>query len=172
MAGVTIQTLRSVVGEKSPVARVMPNTPCRIGKGVCAVCFDKVSQEKRKFITTILSACGNVVETEERLFDAVTSVSGSGPAYVYMFLDGMIKGGINGGLTYETSKKLAVATLVGTALLADGTDESLESLTEKVCSKGGTTIEAVKLFREKGLEEILQEGIEACRKRSEALSKK
>lgn len=172
MAGVRIETIRSFVGNSSPIARVMPNTPCRIGKGVCAVCFDQVAESDKDFVIKMLSSCGDVVQAEEKYFDAVTSVIGSGPAYVYMFLDGMIKGGMNGGLDYDSSKKLAIATLIGTAHLAGQSNESLEDLTEKVCSKGGTTIEAVKIFREKGLETIVQEGIEACRKRSEELSNK
>lgn len=172
MAGTTIQTLRSAINISNiSIARVMPNTPCKIGKGVCALCCDNIPEEKQEFIIKILSSCGEVLPIQEELFDTVTSVSGSGPAYVYMFMDGMIKGGMNGGLSYEESKKLTVNTLIGTALLASNSSEPLDELTEKVCSKGGTTIEAVKVFREKGLIELLQEGIAACRKRSEELSK-
>ncbi len=171
MAGVNLNSIREKLDAKCGIARVMPNTPCKIGKGVCAVVFDKLCDENERFILGLLGCCGEVVSVDEKMFDAVTSVSGSGPAYVYMFIDGMIKGGMNGGLTYEQSKKLAIQTVIGSAMLADASDEKAEALTEKVCSKGGTTIEAVKIYREKGLEELIQEGIEACRKRSEEMGK-
>lgn len=171
MAGVKIDNLRSKINYPCAVARVMPNTPCRIGKGVCAVCFRYVSEEKQLFVEKILSTCGKVVPLEEKYFDAVTSVSGSGPAYVYMFIDGMIKGGIDGGLTYEQSKTLAVNTVIGTAYLAENSEEDMDALTEKVCSKGGTTIEAVNIYRQDGLEDLIRKGIAACKKRSEELGK-
>lgn len=171
MAGVKIGTIRKKLRTDCGIARVMPNTPCKIGKGVCAVVTDKASEENKSFVFGLLGCCGEVVPVEESLFDTVTSVSGSGPAYVYMFIDGMIKGGMNGGLTYEQSKKLAIQTVIGSAMLAESSEEKADSLTEKVCSKGGTTIEAVKIYREKGLEDLIQEGMEACRKRSEEMSK-
>ena len=171
MAGIKTSTLSAKLGKTIGIARVMPNTPCQIGKGVCAVVYKNLNEEKQSFVKQLLSCCGEVVDVEEQYFDAVTSVSGSGPAYVYMFIDGMIKGGIDGGLSYEQSKKLAVNTVIGAALLSLSSDDLPEILTEKVCSKGGTTIEAVKVYREKGLETLIREGISACRKRSEEMSK-
>ena len=171
MAGIKTDTIQAKAGNSFGIARVMPNTPCQIGKGVCAVVYKNVSEDKKSFIKQLLGCCGEVVDVEEDLFDAVTSVSGSGPAYVYMFIDGMIKGGMDGGLSYNQSKKLAINTVVGAALLASASDELPEALTEKVCSKGGTTIEAVKIYREKGLETLIREGIAACKKRSEEMSR-
>ena len=149
----------------------MPNTPCMIGSGTCALCFENYETDEKEFVKELFSTCGAVLEIDEKLFDAVTSVSGSGPAYIYMFLNGMIQGGINGGLSESESKFLAINTMIGAAMLADQSDENLGVLTEKVCSKGGTTIEAVKIYRENHLEDLIVEGIKACRKRSEELSK-
>ena len=88
-----------------------------------------------------------------------------------MFIDAKINGGTDGGLTYEHSKTLTIQTLIGTALLALNSNESMTELTEKVCSKGGTTIEAVNVYRQKGLDALIREGIAACKKRSEEMGK-
>lgn len=172
MAGVRIATLRNVLGSRTGIARVMPNTPARVGKGMSAVCFDGVTAEQRIFILGILDACGKVLEIAEEKFDAVTSISGSGPAYVYLFAAGLVQGGVAGGLTAEESRTLALQTIEGAAALAAVTPVPLETLTERVCSKGGTTIEAVDLFKARGLEEIIQDGVTACREKSKLLSEK
>ncbi len=171
MAGVKIDTLRRALNYPCPIVRVMPNMPCKIGKGVCGVKFSEVDPVVQTKVNDWLSSCGGIVPIEENCFDAVTSVSGSGPAYIYMFIDGLIKGGMEGGLTYDQSKKLAIETMIGTAESYRNSTEPLSELVEKVCSKGGTTIEAVNIYREKDLEGIIVEGINACRKRSEELSK-
>ena len=150
----------------------MPNTPCSVGKGASAVCFDGVSAEHTTFIENILSAMGVYIRTAESNFDAVTSISGSGPAYVYMFINALTKAGIEGGLSPEDSKKLALMTVEGSAAYAAAADYDLDTLTDRVCSKGGTTIEAVEVFREKDLFGIVSAAVKACRDKSELLSKK
>ena len=171
MAGLSTNTIQKKLASRVPITRVMPNTPCKVGYGTCAICFDNVTKEAETFVSDLFSPCGKVFRIEEKYFDAVTSVSGSGPAYVYMFLQGMIQGGINGGLTDTQSKELAINTMIGAAKLAEVSNESLDVLVERVCSKGGTTIEAVNTYRENNLTEIIAKGIDACRKRSEELSK-
>ena len=171
MAGVKISTLRASLNYPCPIVRIMPNTPCKFGKGVCGVhCFN-MSKDAENTVFDWLSACGGIVPIEEEYFDAVTSVSGSGPAYVYMFIEGMIRGGMEGGLTFEQSKKLTLETLIGSVEMVKHSEEPLPELIEKVCSKGGTTIEAVNLYRQNDLEETIIAGINACRKRSEELSR-
>lgn len=172
MAGVKIKTIREQLGTVGGIVRVMPNTPCALGKGVCGIAFDNVDDKEKEFVTDLLSSCGGVVRLQESNFDAVTSVSGSGPAYVYMFAEGMINGGMNGGLTYGQSKALALDTIIGAAELAKRSEEPLSVLVDRVCSKGGTTIEAVEVYRNKGLVELVSEGVEACRKKSVLLSEK
>lgn len=169
MAGVCVDTLRHYIGDK-PIVRVMPNTPCALGKGVCALYFDKVPADERSLIESWFASCGDTVIISEDKFDAVTGVSGSGPAYVYMFAQGMIEGGMRGGLTYEDSKKLALNTLIGAAELAKNSADELDVLIDKVCSKGGTTIEAVNSYRENDLTGIIADGIDACRNKSKILS--
>ncbi len=172
MAGVKLSTMQKKLNADIGLVRVMPNTPCKIGKGFCAMRFEGISDRDKKFISDIFSACGDTLEIEEDQFDAVTSISGSGPAYVYMFINGMIMGGMEGGLSYDDAKTMAVSTLSGAAELARASSESMDKLVDMVCSKGGTTIEAVTIFREEGLEDIIAHGIKACRLRSKELSEK
>ena len=112
MAGVNVKTLKESLGA-SKVCRIMPNTPCMIGHGMSALCFDGCDEAARDFALGVFSSMGEVVELDEKKFDAVTSVSGSGPAYVYMFIDGMIKGGMNGGLTFGEAKTVTRVETIG-----------------------------------------------------------
>lgn len=173
MAGIKIATLRKALGGTVGIVRVMPNMPCVTGKGMTALCFDNVGENMKAFVTAVFNACGKTIEITEDKFDAVTSISGSGPAYVYMFAEGLIKGGIEGGLTPEESRILALQTIEGAAALAAvQSDTGLGTLVDRVCSKGGTTIEAVTVFRERGLTDILKDGVKACREKSKLLSEK
>ncbi len=169
MAGVTVATLKSELGAKK-ICRVMPNTPCMIGSGMSALCFSGYEEEEKDFPLSVFSALGEIIELEEKKFDAVTSVSGSGPAYAYMFAQGMIKGGMNGGLSFEEAKKLTLATLIGGACMIAQSDKPIDDLIDAVCSKGGTTIQAVSYYRTADLEEIISEGVDRCRARSVEMS--
>ncbi len=166
MAGISIGKLAAALGERN-YARIMPNTPALVGEGMSAVTFSK--GYRSQFVIDIFSSVGSVVELDESLFDAVTSVSGSGPAYVYMFIKAMTQGGVDGGLDAATAKTLAVKTVIGAAKLAGASPRPLDELIDAVCSKGGTTIEAVRSFREDGLEDIVRKGMAKCKKRSEEL---
>ena len=170
MAGIKINSLKGNLNYPCKIARIMPNTPCKIGYGISALCFDGYTDDEKEFVKNIFSTCGEIVELEESYFDTVTSISGSGPAYVYMFINAMIKGGIKGGLSFENAKKLTIATMIGASKLCEQSTEDLEVLIDKVCSKGGTTIQAVNSFNNNNLTGIIIEGIDACRKRSEELS--
>ncbi len=172
MAGVKINTLRKYLGNDVGVCRVMPNTPCTIGKGVMAICYDNCSEDTQNLINAIFDTCGKLVFVTEDKFDAVTSISGSGPAYVYLFADAMVQAGIKGGLSLEESKSLALATIEGSALYASNAEYDLTTLVERVCSKGGTTIEAITTFKDNKFEEIVIKGIDACREKSKILSEK
>ncbi len=167
MAGIKLEKIMAKINAENYV-RVMPNTPALIGKGISALTF---SNEVDDFSTKIFSSVGEIVILEESQFDAVTSVSGSGPAYIYMFLKGMIQGGVEGGLDFETSKKLAIQTMIGASEMFKSSDKNIDDLITAVCSKGGTTIQAVNHYTENNLVEIIAKGIEKCKIRSEELSK-
>lgn len=171
MAGVKINSIRTKLNNPNcAITRAMPNTPCKIGKGFCGLCFDNVSNSHQAFINQLFNACGEVAVFTEDKFDAITSITGSGPAYVYMFINGMINGGMNGGLTYTEAKKMAISTLIGASKLANSSEKSMENLIDSVCSEGGTTIEAINHYRENNLETIISKGIDKCRERSKYLS--
>ena len=103
--------------------------------------------------------------------DAVTAISGSGPAYVYYFIQSMIKAGIKNGLTEEQSKELTLQTFVGAVEMVKHSNDDLDTMIDRVCSKGGTTIQAIDTFRYYELEDKIIEGIDKCKLRSEELSK-
>lgn len=169
MAGITIQTIEKAFKE-SQIVRTMPNTPCSIGQGMTAITNNKVDSQAQEFIQCIFNSVGKSIIVDENFFDAVTSISGSGPAYVYYFMDSMIKAGCDGGLSYEVAKELVSQTIIGAQGLASESYD-LNGLIEKVCSKGGTTIQAIQHFKNNHLDTIVKDGIELCRKRSEELSK-
>ncbi len=172
MAGVKTATLSKLLPEGTAICRIMPNTPAFVGEGASGVTFVNVCDTDKALICNILKSMGKYVEISEDKFDAVTSVSGSGPAYVYMFAAALTKAGIEGGLSPEESKLLALQTIEGSAAYAKTAPFDLETLTERVCSKGGTTIEAVNVFKKENLDGIVSDAVRACRNRSAELSEK
>lgn len=170
MAGISCHTISKACNCKE-VIRIMPNTPCAIGEGVSAITDLNADSESLNFVVNIFNTISKTVLIKEDYFDAVTSVSGSGPAYVYYFIKAMIDGGVKGGLSFEQSKDLAIGTVIGASKMVERSSDDLDTLIEKVCSKGGTTIQAIDTFRENNVAENIIKGIDNCRRRSEELSK-
>ncbi|SNZ10153.1 pyrroline-5-carboxylate reductase [Persephonella hydrogeniphila] len=168
IAGISIQKIKEVI--KSIVIRVMPNTPALIGEGAIAVSFEDIDPIKREEIFHLLKSLGSVVEVDESLMDTVTGLSGSGPAYVFMFIEGLIQGGIKGGLSYKQASELAVQTVLGAAKLVKETGEHPSVLRDKVSSPAGTTIYALHKLEEKGLKDAVISAVEEATKRSKKLS--
>lgn len=170
MAGVKKDKIKNILGDVF-VARCMPNTPCSIGYGAVGIDLSDFDNDNdKKFIDNLFSSFAQVEQVDENLLGAVTGVSGSGPAYFYLFLKGVVDAGVSKGLSYENALNLAVNTMIGAGeMVKANTDKSLDQLISAVCSKGGTTIEAVKVFEENGLNEITKNAIYACIKRSEEL---
>jgi pyrroline-5-carboxylate reductase len=151
--------------------RAMPNTPALIGKGITGLFADvEVNQSDRALAETICNAVGQAVwVSEEKLMDVVTAVSGSGPAYVFAFLEAMQSAGEKLGLDTDTARKLAYATLEGATQLAHNSDERASLLRERVTSKGGTTAAALDVMQQKGWHEILEKAIHAASERGKAM---
>ena len=151
--------------------RAMPNTPALIGKGITGLFADAaVDQSDRALAETICNAVGQAVwVSEEKLMDAVTAVSGSGPAYVFAFLEAMQSAGEKLGLDTATARKLAYATLEGATQLAHNSDEHAGVLRERVTSKGGTTAAALDVMKQQGWHEILEKAIDAASQRGKAM---
>jgi pyrroline-5-carboxylate reductase len=173
-AGKTLASFAAVLGEDAAVVRAMPNTPAAIGKGV-SVCVPSptVTEAQRALCTTLLEAAGAVAWIDnERLMDAVTALSGSGPAYVFYLIECMAAAGQAAGLPAELAEMLARQTVTGAGALveASGTD-SPASLRRNVTSPNGTTEAALNvLMGENGLAPLIRHAIEAAARRSKELS--
>ena len=151
--------------------RAMPNTPALIGKGITGLFADvSVSQDSRILAQTICQAVGQTVwVSDEKLMDVVTAVSGSGPAYVFAFLEALQASGEKLGLDTDTARKLAYATLEGAAQLALNSSESASILRERVTSKGGTTAAALQVLQEQHWQAILEKAIAAADQRGKMM---
>jgi len=155
------------------IVRCMPNTPALVGAGVTGLAAPSaLSSENRVRATTLLSAVGQTVWVkDDAAIDAVTALSGSGPAYVFLFLEALIQGGEALGLTSDQAKELAMATLAGATKLAANSPETPSTLRERVTSKGGTTAAALSVFQESHFVEIVTRAMHAADRRAAELSK-
>jgi len=169
-AGVRIQTLEAALPDGVAVVRAMPNTPALVGAGAAAIAGGSAaSSADLDWAESILAAVGVVVRVEESLLDAVTGVSGSGPAYVFLFVEALIEAGERAGLPHDVSAALAVQTLVGASrLLAQSTDSPAD-LRAAVTSPGGTTAAALRVLESAGWTRELVEAVEAATARSREL---
>lgn len=170
-AGVTLATLESLVPEGVAVVRVMPNTPALVGEGMSvmspgATCTDAQLAEAE----SLLSACGRVVTLPEKQMDAVTAVSGSGPAYVFLVAEALIEGGVHLGLPRDVATELAVQTLLGSATMLRETSTHPALLREQVTSPGGTTAAALAQLEDHKLRAAFVAATAAARDRSVQLA--
>jgi pyrroline-5-carboxylate reductase len=171
-AGKTLVYYAKYLGE-APIVRAMPNTPAIIGKGISALIANgKVTASQKQLAESLLGAAGETVWLDnESQMDAVTALSGSGPAYVFLFLEALIEAGKAQGLPEEMAKKLAYATVRGSVKLAKKSENSLEQLRKNVTSPGGTTEAALNvLMKGDALKELVDEAVAAAVKRSRELA--
>ena len=172
LAGITTTRLETGLGGKSRVVRAMPNTPALAGQGAAALCPGKyIDQENRRVAQHLFETVGIALWVEEGQMDAVTGLSGSGPAFVYTFIEAMTAGGVQEGLRLDVAHALAVQTVAGAALLVQTTGEHPALLREKVCSPAGTTISAIRVLEERGLRAMMMEAVGAATARSRELGK-
>jgi pyrroline-5-carboxylate reductase len=165
MAGVTIKTIEGAV-EHARVVRIMPNLPCSIGYGAAGIALGNgVSVEDATLARKLFSAIGIAVDIEESLMDAVTAVSGSGPAYLFMLAEAMIEGGVDAGLTREVATSLVQQTMLGASALLDRDVRSAGELREAVTSKGGTTAAALECMNTNGVPKAIRDAVIAARDR-------
>ena len=170
-AGKTTEFISEIVGPDISIIRVMPNTPTLIGLGMAAISLGKsVNPEQAKFISEFLATCGKVISVEENLQDAVTALSGSGPAYFFVFIEEMIKSGISLGLSSDQATTLAIQTMVGSAAMLEQSGKNATTLRENVTSPNGTTAAALKVFSEANLGDIVAKAMTAARDRSQELA--
>jgi pyrroline-5-carboxylate reductase len=171
-AGVTIKQIEQGIGEQQRIIRVMPNTPALVLAGASAISGNaQTSREDMELCRKIFSAIGTCAEVAENLLDAVTGLSGSGPGYVFTFLEAMIDGGVLAGIPRPLAEELALQTLYGSAKLAIESGEPAAVLKGRVTSPGGTTIAGLHVLEQNSLRGTVMAAIKAATERSQELGK-
>jgi pyrroline-5-carboxylate reductase len=169
-AGVTIDALRDAAGPEVAVVRAMPNTPALVGAGAAAIAgAPGTTEEDLAWAESILGAVGTVVRVPEHLLDAVTGLSGSGPAYVFLVAEALIDAGVLAGLPRPTAEALVRQTLLGSARLLTETHEAPAALRAAVTSPGGTTAAGLQELERHGVRAAFLEAVEAAARRSREL---
>ncbi|MCT4605776.1 MAG: pyrroline-5-carboxylate reductase [Marinisporobacter sp.] len=171
-AGKAIEGTEEMFGKKRKIVRVMPNTPALVREGMSAVCANEmVTKEELKEIVDIFESFGKAEVVDEKLMDVVTAVSGSSPAYVYMFIEAMADAAVLDGMSREKAYKFAAQAVLGSAKMVLETGMHPGALKDMVCSPGGTTIEAVAVLEKKGLRDGVISAMRACTEKSIQLAK-
>ena len=169
-AGVTLATLQANLGSAVAAVRAMPNTPALVGAGVAAIAPGATAAEADlDWAEQVLGAVGDVVRTTEQQLDAVTGLSGSGPAYVFLVAEALIEAGVLAGLPRDTSARLAVGTLLGSAKLLAETGDRPEVLRAGVTSPGGTTAAGLRALEQAGVRAAFLDAVMAATERSREL---
>lgn len=171
-AGVTLDTLATVLGHDRKIIRAMPNTPALVNAGMTSITPNSlVTPEDISDAINIFRTFGQAEVVSEALINAVVGVSGSAPAYVFMFIEAMADAAVLGGMPRQQAYRFAAQTLIGSAKMVMETGTHPGELKDKVCSPGGTTIEAVRVLEEKGFRSAVIEAMVKCMAKSEQLSK-
>jgi len=170
-AGITLARLCEGL-KTNRVVRVMPNTPALVGKGASAYALGlAATAADGQLVGQLLGAVGQALQVDEKLLDAVTGLSGSGPAFVYVMIEALADGGVRMGLPRDISMALAAQTVRGAAEMVISTGEHPAALKDKVASPGGTTIAGLAALEERGLRSALIAAVEAATRRSQELGK-
>ena len=171
-AGVTVEAIEQALPDHVRLIRVMPNTPCLVGKGACGVTAGThATQEDVDLVCKLLGTVGVVEQVSEPLLDVVTGVSGSGPAYVFQMIEALSDGGVRMGLPRDTATRLAAQTLAGAAEMVLQTGTHPGALKDAVTSPGGTTIAAIHELERAGLRAALMNAVEAATLKSQELGR-
>jgi pyrroline-5-carboxylate reductase len=171
-AGVTLQRLAAGLPNAQRIIRVMPNTPCLIGRGASAYSLGShATPDDGRLVANLLSSVGAALEVPESLLDAVTGLSGSGPAFVYSMIEALTDGGAAAGLPLELAAELATRTVAGAAEMVLQTGESPAVLRDRVTSPGGTTQAGLGVLTERGFAEAVVDAVAAATRRSAELGR-
>jgi len=171
-AGKSLESTERSFGRDIKVVRVMPNTPALVGEGMSSISPNGlISEEELTGVVEIFESFGRTEVVDEKLMDVVTSVSGSAPAYVYMFIEAMADGAVLDGMPRDKAYKMAAQTVLGAAKMVVETGIHPGQLKDEVCSPGGTTIEAVATLEEKGLRNAVITAMRRCTEKSKEMSR-
>lgn len=169
MAGVSRKTLIEALGAQFSIIRVMPNLPLTVGKGTVAIATDSIPEENLALAESLFAPVGTTVRVQESLMDAVTGLSGSAPAYVFEFIEGLVRGGVRMGLSRTVAMQLTLATIEGSVEMVKKTNHGPGELCAMVCSPAGTTIAGIQALEDGGFKGTLMHAVEAATKRSKEL---
>jgi len=171
-AGISLEFLEGLLPDGTPVVRVMPNTPCLIGEGASAYTpGSSVNTEQEELIKSILECTGLAVRVPENLMNAVTGLSGSGPAYVFLVIEALVDGAVRAGLPRDVAASLAVQTLIGAAGMVRDTGKHPAVLKDMVTTPGGTTIAGLHVLEKAGVRAALMDAVMAAAERAGELGK-
>lgn len=166
-AGVDMKRMENILGADAKIIRIMPNTPAQVGEAVISMSRNaNVDDEDFKAAEKVLSATGKTIETDEEMIHCVIGVSGSSPAYTYMYIQALAEAACDNGMEKEQARLFAAQAVLGAAKMVLETEESLEQLRINVCSPGGATIEAVNKLFENDFMQKTKEGFQAAVDRS------
>jgi pyrroline-5-carboxylate reductase len=169
-AGITVHSLEKGLPDDTRVVRVMPNTPAMVQAGAAALCKGTAARPgDLDMVRQILETVGKAVVVPESLMDAVTGLSGSGPAYVFTFIEGLIEAGVREGLPRTVAQELVVQTVLGAALMCQNTGKHPAELTTMVTSPGGTTVAGLHILERGALRGIILDAVRAATERSREL---
>lgn len=170
--GISVDTLKSWLGFDAKVIRTMPNTPSMVGEGMTAVYAPApVTTEELNDVLDLLSSFGKAAVIAEKQMDAAVAVSGSSPAYVFMFIEALADGAVAGGIPRELAYQFAAQAVLGSAKMLLETGKHPGELKDMVCSPGGTTIEAVKALEQGGFRATILDAMQKCIEKSKKMGK-
>lgn len=170
-AGISISVIENALGEDKKVVRTMPNTPAQVLSGMTAVTFNKnIENSEKEIIFNFLNSFGKSVEIEEKLMHAYTGISGSLPAYVYMFMEALADGGVLCGMPRDKAYKIVAQAVAGSAKMLLETGKHPGQLKDEVCSPAGTTIEAVRVLENGNFRGNVIEAVVACTEKSKEMA--
>jgi pyrroline-5-carboxylate reductase len=169
--GVSIDSMKKVLGKDAKIVRVMPNTPALVGEGMSAISVSSnITEDDKEHISKIFGSTGKYEYLDEKFMNDITALSGSSPAYVFMFIEAMADAAVLSGIPRDIAYKMAAQTVLGSAKMVLETGKHPASLKDQVCSPGGTTIEAVKVLEEKGFRSAVIEAMNECSKKAKQIA--
>lgn len=172
-AGISINFVERAFGKTIKLVRVMPNTPALVGEGMSALSFNAyVSLEEKLEVIKIFESFGKAETLDESLMDAVPAISGSSPAYVFMFIEALADGAVLSGIPRDKAYKMAAQSVLGAAKMVLETGKHPGELKDNVCSPGGTTIEAVYTLENNNFRGSIMSAMESCTAKSKRMSQK
>lgn len=171
--GIKLNALKEYLGFDTKIIRIMPNLPVSIGQGVTSFVGNEfVDDDDLKELVQLLDQSGITMELEESQMDIASCISGCSPAYIYLFADGLIQAGMKNGLSYEDAKRMSCQALIGSGSVLLHSEKTADVLASEICTPGGTTIEGVKVLKEKGIENIVVDTVDASYQRTLELANK